>query len=280
MQLWHKVLGFYVNLEEKFKSPYRKDPNAGCWLTDYYGTILYIDFGDKERSNKSVFQVHAINRGITTKEAFKELQKEGCEIECISDFIKIKRKRERSIITPNTCEWNKLGIRFWNNIGLRIEDLEGRVTQVDGYYKGGNLFQLYHTAFAYWYEEGSKIYIPGKKIFFGNVNKKSTWSVRNGAENRLILKSAKDQLVAESIFKSHFDYDHVQGEKEIFLEEGDYKINYILFDPDETGIETGEKLKWKSKKLLYIPMPWKDPSGYIKEHGKFETFKIIMEQWM
>lgn len=183
LDIWQWILGFYVNLGDKFSNPFRIDTNPDCFLEDYNGTIKLIDFGDyyngtRDFHNKAISDIIQWKFNCSYKEALQIAFYEALKDKILTPRTYTKKKKQSEFkIISEYRNWGKLDRKFWNgSTGITSNQLESE--------------QCFATKF-YWYtnREGKYIKVKPKSPVFENTinNRKKLY----GPKDRLFLTNFK-----------------------------------------------------------------------------------------
>lgn len=233
LEVWRYILGINVDIGDKFTNPYRADDKTpNCTLKLYNGNIVFYDKPGAILHAKTCFSAWMEINNVNFSEALNQISKK-IPLNNIKKTTIVKPKTN-AIIVPHIKLWSKAGLKWWADYG--ITDLEN-IFEIEGYELNDQLCIISRLGFAYLYNKNInnellptqnwkwKIYLPKciingeefKSNWLSNVTKELTWFKDNrnkiGNTNKLIFsKSAKCQLVHESLLGNSFSYLHPQGE--------------------------------------------------------------------
>jgi 5S rRNA maturation endonuclease (ribonuclease M5) len=211
------------------------------------------------------------------------------------------KERKQIIITFEEKPFNDLELKYWEEIGITVEDLEKEGVKVPmRIYRNGIAYNSSTMTFCYTFPsyKGVKLYRPyGMKPSY-HVNR-SWWKwdcssdipfthVENldlihESENLIITKSRKDRMV----ISKHLGIQSVSTQSEnpnsltpgaAELIKSKCKNVYVLFDNDSQGRSSSKAIceKYGFGEMLIPENVEKDPSEIIRKRGKSEFIKIML----
>lgn len=276
MYSWSIIIGRSVNLGERFTSPFRLDDTTpDCTLYEKNGIIRFSGWSvkDKVYNGYGCIDAYMHLRGMSYSDAINELYRKS---PITKKQVPITTRKEKQPLTPFVIPYTPQGLLYWRELGVDITS-DKRVAQIEGFRQyNDTYFPINEVAFTYIYNERYKTYRPfaenKKDKWKSSIVKDDTWFVNNNAEITLICKSAKCQLVLESLLKTKYNYTHPQSESQIL----NIPNSIAIMDNDEAGkIAIREYTKLGIKSLCINDASTKDISDYIKLYGRAKLFKLI-----
>jgi hypothetical protein len=307
LELWHSVLGFNVELFERFCSPFRNDSSPGCWL-EYVGEYIRLrDFADPYRHRKTIFELVMFERNCDFNEALiflaskTKLEPTKNENRIINDYKKqfliksypVKNKAGKIVYTDEH-------LSFWSQYGIVPQQLlTDYVFPIQGYKAGLNRYN--HTvitkdiAFSYHFKSSrhQKIYRPTKidpHKWITNCDQQDIWFWKHidySQSYLIITKSYKDARILKNL---KYNVIAVQSESTYlpdnyikYLEKKFDKL-FVLFDNDEEGInyimKHQDRYNNLTNTLKFIPVWYdttlpKDTGDVYSEYGKEKVIKEL-----
>lgn len=237
----------------KYSSPFRYDPVPSFVIKQGpSGHLFHKDFGSSNSGNcfKFVMQLFNISYSDCLEKINNELGLNNQSIKILSN-PSIVQRADLKIIPRNFIETE---IEYWYRLGINKEDLKlENIYSIDKLYINGNLKFSNELRFAYLFidedkKEYLKIYTPyavdKSNKFKTNVPSTliSGWDkVKNGGKTAIITKSKKDEVISTKILPTSCSLQsentkNLTEEKIKFFKENFDEV-FILFDPDETGID-------------------------------------------
>lgn len=191
--------------------------------------------------------------------------------------------KKHADIRMSARKWEKADIDYWAAYGIPLEDLrkdevycvkEWSLNRRKQYIRPGEL------CFGYRYNEGFKIYYPGRSKDDGKWTSNITTqlvenlSVLKSADRVLITKSKKDRMVLSRYFPAVLS---VQNESrscftEAFVNQLRNKDVWVNYDSDEPGVKACKAItdefgfKYINIPKMYLPI--KDFADLYKFHGE------------
>lgn len=274
---WSLIIGMSVDLNERFTSPFRTDDKTpDCLLYERNGIIKFKPYSIKDKMFKgyNCIDAYMYLRGLSYHDALKELYKKTPIAN--KRQYKPRANQPKPNLVPLVVPYTPQGLLYWRKLGIDITQ-DKRVSQIEGYRLYDTVtFPKNEVAFSYQYEDRFKIYRPfAQKAnkWKSSVVKSDTWFVDNGASRTLICKSAKCQIVLESLLKTKFNYTHPQSESDII----NIPNAIAICDNDEAGIDTFHEYRKLGISSYMIPKnKAKDISDFIEAYDRFETFKLLL----
>jgi len=292
-ELFRKYLGIDIDLNKKYKSPFRLDKYPGCRLNWHRGILRLIDNARyKGRLSWDIVAIVAELKQITFGEAATLIRDENPELLNYSDVYHHTEK-ERPNIKFTYIPFPEDNIFFLPNEILNDEG----VYLVKDYWTGRkDTFQknsihnpAINLCIAYYFPDSNhtKLYFPEKDRndfkWYSNCDINDIFGkykldfYANQTDSIIITKSQKDRLVLDY----HLGYASiaVQNEGSIIPEvyinylEEHFKNIYILFDNDDTGRTASLKIQslFKNAEILQLEEEYKDVyDKYIKFGSNFK----------
>lgn len=308
-----KIVFEDVDLEKKYKAPYRDDKEAGCWFHYFEDTLYFTDFASNP-INLTCFGFIEKVYNIPFMKALELINthfklglglSSGEEKEVKYEPVIIKKqhieKRPKDILCY-LREYEYKDIKFWGQYGISINNLkEDKVYPIKAY-RGINRhnkpFLTICNDLAYCYSDFDdnkiKIYRPYNKEFkwFTNCTNNDIGGLKSVecVNYVIITKSYKDCRVLKNLGYNTiwFQNEGQTPSNEILV----HLVNlfekiYIWFDNDTAGMTTGKILYDKINNLkpianiilippvLFRNQGIKDPSDYYKVLGKERLEEFI-----
>ena len=279
-EVMFQYLGIWPSLNQKYKSPFRHDPTAGCRFEWRNGLLYFIDnAGYKGKIYWSIFDIVKYVKNCSFKE-------------CLDHIAKGRYTQVKSIPVYKPKKEIRFTYKNWSNdnlFGLLPKVLiNEHIYLVDEYWKGENNQWIYQKpkdlCIAYWFPQTnrSKLYFPERETdrWYSNCTNEDIFgldSLNTTGDILYITKSQKDRVT----LKYHYFIENViavQNEgcyipdKIIEDLKQRFKKIVIIFDNDTTGYEQAEKLSEKYDiEYRIIEMDCKDVFDAYKKN-----YKIIL----
>lgn len=234
---------------DKIRNPFRNDSNPGCWLAEYNGAILLVDYGKKYYNIISA-----------TKEKYKCSNTEACwkiinefNITDIKEYSKptvISNNKTNTDIKIDIREFNSFDKQYWNSYGISIEQLTSDCVFATKAVKLRNRWvKTDKYCYSYIINNKVKLYQP--------FNKKFKW-ITNMTNNDIgcldaidytspilvITKSYKDCRILRNLGYNSIWLQNERCNIPTFLLDiiKHFDKVYILYDNDTTGLEKAKEL--------------------------------------
>jgi hypothetical protein len=186
--------------EGGFKSPFRNDKGAGCWLNWFKGILYYQDPKDTFRNGKDIIQLWSIEKGVTYKEALYGITKFN------GGFKVVPVKKVPSYFGYGLRNWEDYDIAYWSKRLLTIKDLENGNPGIFPalyfeYYskKAQGLIRAYSSSarplYVYIWKNRAKGYCPSPKWFIGDANSEDYYYYKGDPSCIVITSGGKDAKV-------------------------------------------------------------------------------------
>jgi len=250
-EVFQSVLGYYPNLHQKFKSPFRSDKNPGCrfeWKNGYLCLIENTRY--KGRLYWNIIHTIMELKNLNFSETLEYIAKGRFE------GVNIPIQKTSLHIRFTTQEWTKDNLFFLDPNILKREN----IFLVKDYWWGrsGNWKKNKwgtELCIAYYFPETehTKLYFPNnppEQKWFANINSNDIFgldSLNQEGDLLIITKSQKDRVT----LKYHYGYENVIA----LQNEGCYipinivndlknrfKRIIIIFDNDPTGYDNAQHL--------------------------------------
>ena len=288
------VLNKYLGVKKLpalINAPYRKDTKPSLGIQLRKGKVYFKDFA--KNISGGLVDLLIFCWGCTFKEAMQRLA-EDAYIPTSKVSSAFYYSDKQTIIKVQLKEWRDVDIKYWENYGCSMPYVKKYVIPIKYYWINDKLFKADNLAYAYPIKIGNryhyKVYQPeNKKWKWVNDYPQNQFHFiesRDNYEKIVICSSLKDALCLHS----QCGVDVVAGQSEritslpddILIHLLKYKQIVILFDNDETGIESSKYLSEKYNfKNVIIPSfkGGKDISDYYKQYKNInEIWKLIQQQ--
>lgn len=253
LECWRKLLGFRVDLGQKFTSPFRPDSNGDCYLAPYRGLILFKDYTKHHMHNKTVVQAYCQLAQCTQREAISNMM-----VGLYPQSLAVKFTNERKVIRdpdspciiqyqPYTYKdqpvFTKAHLEYWAKRNITYTDLQTAdnhsVLAIHSWAIDGAWVLPKTLTFAYLFDNGHiKLYEPGapKKYRFpaGTATENDLWMWTRGSKVLIIDKSFKDGVHTSKMFPET-DVMVFQGEGIFKPELVDSSYERIIIKGDNDG---------------------------------------------
>jgi hypothetical protein len=287
--IYNFYLGFYPNLNRKFKSPFKqeKDPSFCFYIKD--GKILYKCFstGKFGDSTELVKQMYNLDYISSIKKICKDIK--SLKINDTSSYKKLSSEdTKKSVIEVILRDFNKFDYDYWGQYYITPKILEKyNIKPCQEIWLNNKLYYVNQKNNpSYRFKIGTlyKIYCPliknkmGKWLSNCDLNNVQGLNHLNYSNNTLIItKSYRDVIVLNEFYNKSTIALNAEGNNipDKMLEYFKSKFKNILcfYDNDETGI----KYMIRNKELYQIEYFYlkpnlldigiKDISDYIKKYG-------------
>lgn len=290
-----------VQFKKKFKSPLRKDETPSVALFETHtGFLLLKDFATGQTMNIwSFLQVRyglnfrevlvTVNNDFNLKLLAKpRMSKPTMEIFGVVTNEKVENKEGCSIKIKKR-EWSTADKVYWAEFGLTTDFLDSRgVKPLQNYWVNEYLVYWHSEANpTYSYEFGNgkrKIYSPKSKKFKFLTN--ASDNILQGinylpehADILIITKAYKDVMVLQNLgYNAIAPQSESMRIPEKFMQnlKVRFKMIYLLYDNDATGIKFSKKLCDEHGLIpIFVPEPTKDISDFRKNYGLINTVGLL-----
>lgn len=249
-EVFQSMLGYFPNLYQKFKSPFRSDRVAGCrfeWRDNYLCLVENTRY--KNRLYWNIFQTYMELHSCDFNEAIKQIAKgrfEGKSKPIIKDKLSIRFTNQQ--FSENNLFKVSPEILLKENIFLVQDYYSGR----DGFWKKNFLHKSLCIAYYFPNSNHVKLYWPleEENRWYSNCDNNDIFglsSLNKEGELLIISKSQKDRIT----LKYHYGYENViavQNEG-CYIPENimdNLKLRFkqiiVIFDNDDTGLKESKKL--------------------------------------
>lgn len=309
LKVWQYILGLNVELNQRFITSLRVDHNPDCKLKESNGYIYYYDKPGRYLHGKNCFnawmEINNVTYGVALNQISKKVFNNILPTE-IKPHKKVENKK--SEIIPEVMKWTKPALNWWKSFGITPNE---NILNLSGMIHNGSNVAFTKLTFCYVYNRDIdnnllplenwcyKIYSPKcicngveyKSDWLGNVKSNMTWFTDNrqyhigeSKPKLFFCKSAKCQLVLESLLKTEFSYLHPQSEATLnkyphieLLK--NFDVN-IMLDNDETGVLMSQKFselltKNGIENKQFFCTEFKDISDTRKAWGESKTLAFL-----
>lgn len=307
-QIFQFVFGHSINIEDRYKSPFRRDRTPGCWFEWVNGILLFNDFGDKQR-HRSCFKAVMDKYNVTLHTAIKIICKhfnlsesdlDYSPIESTDKLNIIKSDKIPAIITYNNRDFNKEDAKFWSQFLITKDNLiEDNVYPVDRFTidsKGRvKVITPYTVCYSYPFGEKVKLYMPRNNPKFKWITNTSENDIGNidnlepTGKQLIITKSYKDHRVLKNLGYKNvvwFQNEACVPNKQICVGLiNRFEDIVVFYDNDKQGNLGSEKIvslfnsvRGSSTRSVHLPIrkyKWKDPAEFINKEGKLELIRVL-----
>ncbi len=270
-----------------------KNPSMVIYVGER-GHLFHRDYADERFKGGPFDLLMQLHPGMNYDGALKRVAKDfGIEDSFSQDYKKIVNLyvkplidvKRHAVIQVRSRKWEQADLDYWAEYGISIEDLrreeiycvkEWSLNRRKQYIRPGEL------CFAYRYNEGFKIYYPGRSKDDGKWTSNITTqlvenlAVIKSAQKVLITKSKKDRMVLSRYFGAVVS---VQNESrssftDEFLSTLKGKEVWINFDSDEPGVKNCKIVteefgfKYINVPRLYLDEGIKDFADLYKLHDE------------
>lgn len=221
LECWRKLLGFQVDLGQKFTSPFRPDSQGDCYLAPYRGLILFKDYTNHHMHNKTVVQAYCELAHCLPREAISHMM-----VGLYPQSLAVKFSNERKVIRnpddpcviqyqPYTYQdkpvFTKLHLKYWEERNISYNDLQSAddhsVLAIHSWAIDGSWVLPKTLTFGYLFGNGHiKFYEPKapKKYRFpaSSVTENDLWKWTRGSKVLILDKSFKDAVHTAKMFPS------------------------------------------------------------------------------
>jgi len=286
-----------------FCNPLRKDktPSFTVFLGQD-GKLHHKDFAD-ERYKGDCFDIVQQKYGITLVQAFNKIAKDFMLVggapdayKAITDqYIKpVISTKKHSLIQVTTKAFTKADLSYWNDYLIDKEDLKKeQIYSVKSLFLNRQKYPIDkdELVFAYYYDDGFKIYMPhrekGEK-WLSNISTSKVENIEALRDNDriIITKAKKDKICLSKIISGVVN---VQNESRScftseFIEQLKGKKVYVQYDSDVAGKKNSMVLT-KELGYLHLNVPdhlleedIKDFSDWIKARGNTKEVEAFLKQ--
>lgn len=204
-------------------SPFREDRNPSFMISNKYGTLGYIDFGDTNYRGDCFHFVRQLYNLPTLDATFKMIDRDfglgissgnftGEYKKIVSKYKQPETAGKRYVkIQVQPKKFNKLELAYWNEFHQDIEDLKREhIYSVGKIYLNKKKFNFDkdQLTFGYYYDGHWKIYRPHEKKDKKWIPNNVPITTMDGKENingvdyAFINKSKKDYMVVKKLMQS------------------------------------------------------------------------------
>lgn len=325
-QIFELVLKLPFNFNERYKSPFRQDKRGDCRFEERQdGTILFVDFGEinSRKIHRSCFGMMLdAYPGYTLNGIIKILCNEFKLSTDIRDYQYIsntyntnnnssiynnqEESSEETIIKYRRKAFSRLDVLHWSQFIIKTEHLiEDNVSATNLFTvkKPNKLLKtinVYKYCYAIDFIHHVKLYQPysDKYKWITNCNENDIGNIDN-------LPATGDELIIEKAYKDHRVLRNLNLNLNViwFQNEGQipdlyilknlterFKLIYIFFDPDETGITSALKLhailesfRQDCARIVHLPifisrkLNHKDVSEFVHKEGRNDLIEILKQ---
>lgn len=301
-----------VTTGRKYCNPLRDDRHPACYFKyDYNGILWFWDWGSIN-NHYNCFQFYEAYMGVPHDVVYEHIWNNVDDCAMFAG-ISIPKSGKRKPVDSKTeiktleKDWEENEIRFWNQYGITVEQLESdKVKPLKAVMiKNGEdsfAFMISKIGFSYneFPDDRKKIYQPYEKKgkWYTNCNANDIGNINGIPEkgyNLIITKSYKDCRVIRNL-----GYNSVWFQNEGMCPSADklvplferFEMVHILYDNDKAGISAAGKiceiLKKYKKNVREFHLPEKlfdkgikDSSDFVKKYSysKLNEFiKLKLEQ--
>jgi|SRR5215470_12639413 len=291
LRLFKIILGEDLKINRPRRSPLRQDKNPSfcIYLNKNLGILMYKDYATGEGGD--VIKLYSQLKGISYKDAVKGLRKE-INVDWSNEVYKYSPKRNGAKIGVKRKRWIKTDIEYWKQYGISVETLElYKVAPISEYIVGDKCRFKYSVKcpmYVYKIFNSLKIYRP---LSENRIDKWRTtcsaydiqgWEQARKTKQLIVTKSLKDVMALHEMGYVAIapSSENTQIPDEVI--DATNKLSdciIILFDNDNAGIKSAEKLQRKCPtwNIIYTEEA-KDLSDAIKLSGKDKVKEWIKEK--
>lgn len=299
-EIFSIVFGFFPVVGQYYKSPFRKDRNAGCFFEWVDGNLLFTDFADKVRVRgcfKAVMDYYSLPSLVATTEYIVNYFEKNAPIlkPTVQDFEHEEKEKERSRISFRAKQFADPDRLFWKQYEITKQQLITDNVFSVLYYKVDSAKKhttsiIRPTDICYaingFDNNRTKIYRPmrkGKNKWATNCTQDDVGGLKQlplTGDNLIITKSYKDNRV---ILNQDYNVIWFQNEgmfpNDLILYDLSTRFDniHVVFDNDAAGIKATNdliaKFKVFDKKISGFQSPYKylkDPAEIISVKGRDE----------
>ena len=309
-QLFKAYCANFKEIDVKFRSEFRKDPNPSAVITIFKGELFYRDFGEK--GGLRVFDFIARKFSLDYNRTLQKINTDfGLQLgynstgtttplvipeKYSTDYTQIEKKG--TIIEINPRPWTALDKKYWDRYHIPLKLLEYHNIKSISHYRITNTWKEnamyavnpYMLGFSidYYWNNGifrRKLYFPQSKNgrFISNVDSTIVqgWTLLpKGGDILFITKSYKDILIFNLLgywaIAPNNEHAYIPFEVMEKLKKR-WKHIFVWFDNDEGGITGASSFSEKfDLKWTHNPIGTpKDPSDYVEKFDLKSFDKLI-----
>lgn len=284
-----------ISTDRKYCSPLRDDRHPACYFKySPNGVLWFCDWGSIN-SHYNCFQFYSLYFNIDYQFVYEHIWNnvDDCSMYSMlsipNNAIKKKVHNGKTIIEVLEKEWDENEIRFWQQYGITIEQLEQdcvkplKAVMISNGEESYS-FRVNKMAFEYQFQENrKKIYQPynSKGKWYTNCNANDVGNINNlhkNGYNLIITKSYKDCRVLRNLgWNTIWFQNEGMCPSANILEPllNRFEKIHIFYDNDKAGIAAAEKirnvlLKYNNDvRTFHLPEKLfdkgvKDPSDFVK----------------
>lgn len=298
----------FIDVGQKFKSPFRKDKNASAVIyitlegrlrfNDFVlPTLNSIQFVKELYSYKSITQALArVVLDFKIKEVFAVDWEEGRPSPSTTPVIYDKKitKPTKTIIKVRYRKWAKYDLDYWSNFGISLNTLAAfNVHPIDYFWINDDRIKAEKYSYSYnYYWDGDiykrKIYQPFSKVakWFGNGGRgvvQGEGMLPYAGDLLIITKSLKDVMTLHELgYTSIAPSTEKTMPSKKYLDKQKTRFDKIIIflDNDDTGIKASQKHS-EELNLPYILIPEhaqvKDISDYVNAYGDKKAKELLVK---
>lgn len=291
-----------IDLDSRYKAPYREDKNGDCYFEYYNGFLMFVDFAYTPHTMNCIgfiMQCLQCTYGEALDYVYKNLNVEDKKPVVKQERSEITYKAKiRNTIRYVSRDWNYSDYLYWfKNYNItRIQLNQDKVIPIIAYSsiskKTGEPYILYTNDLTYIYtdfeDNKAKIYRPYNKEYkwFTNCNQNDIGSINflpSNGDLLIITKSYKDCRVIRNLGLNSIWLQNEGMLPSLELLENlcnRFKEIIVWFDNDSTGMAASKRLvdtlnsivKNKSRNIFLPPRilledQIKDPSDLLQKKG-------------
>ena len=297
--IFSHALGFYPNLHQRYKSPFRPDKHGDCFVRWKSGWLRWVDWAEPRHNWANCWDILAIAKWghkIQNQDQKDEITQ---EIRKISGPISLEMPETQQFhmdLRAEKVEWSFSKLKYWLDYGIVESNLrDDKTYQIKSYSFNSEKFPDEYRvivpkdlAFVYEYDKNIKIYRPEQNIrylkWMTNCNHNDV-SLEDRSErgDLLLFEGYKDARSIKNLgFNTRGLQSSTQIPDEIQLSIWDKQFNniYLVFDPDAAGKRNAVWAKKQMEKfginagISYIDTDL-DPAAFRKKYGRDKTRKLI-----
>ena len=304
--IFRKYISYKFEIGEIFSAEYRDDkkPSFGVYWNSHKNRLMFNDLGKKEGGD--CFKYVQLACKCDFLSALNQINKDfnlglgggKYKPDLLKTYEKVDKTeylKERKKISIIKQDYTQIDLDYWGDYGISKETLEKynvfscKCFSVDNEVK--RCYVDNYPIYAYFFPRTGnyKIYVPHEiPIHKWATNANNDWDIMGydqlpkEGDTIYITKSLKDVMclhelgiisVATHGEGQYFNPDFIRHIKKRF------KRVVVFYDNDEAGKICGAKMASEyNLELFYIPDEYKtkDISDFIRERGKAEAYKLII----
>jgi len=268
LQVWSSIIGYNINIGDKFCNPCRHDKNPKCTLKQWGDVILLTDWARPEFNTFTCVHAYAYLHRLDLDTAISQIIQGNLGVLLPSYNNKIERrvKKEKSKINfesfvneDGEVAFREIDAIYWKLRGITKEQLlKDGVYAVYRYSING--FQYYpKQCYAYTFKSGNiKLYQPysEKRKWTSNTGVDDVWRIGDWTEDCIITKAYKDARIIHNLTGLRVYAYMNEGVLPHNLEElYSHKRKYILYDNDDAGIAATERVVKEIEDIIPLFLP-------------------------